>query len=202
MDRYPDYETLRRYEKEGRDYRVRLRRGSSGIVVMAPHGGGIEGGTSEIADAIAGKEHAFYSFDGTKRTGNSALHVTSDHFDEPRGLGLARESVSVVTIHGCEGDEEALYLGGLDFPLAERIREAAVGAGFRVGDGGIRGLGGTGRDNLCNRGTSGRGVQVEMSYGLRRLLFPGLSAIERRRTTPIFQRLAAAIRQGLAERPA
>ncbi len=201
MDRYPNYEVLRRCEKEGRDFRIRVRRGHSGIAVVAPHGGGIEAGTSELADAVAAKDHAFYSFEGIKRSGNVDLHVTSERFDEPRALELVCASDTVIALHGCGGDEEALYLGGLDFPRAERMREALLAAGFRVGDGGRRGLAGIGPANIVNRGLSGRGVQIEFSYGLRSLLFRGLTAPERRSVTQTFHRLVAALRAGIEAPP-
>ena len=58
---------------------------------MAPHGGGIEPGTTEIAEAVAGHEHTFYSFSGVKARGNSVLHITSSRFDEPEGIAIAKE---------------------------------------------------------------------------------------------------------------
>jgi phage replication-related protein YjqB (UPF0714/DUF867 family) len=51
-----------RHEKEGRDYEVHQRKGASGIAVIAPHGGGIEPGTMDIADSVAGEEHTFCCF--------------------------------------------------------------------------------------------------------------------------------------------
>jgi len=36
---------------------------------MAPHGGGIEPGTIDIADAIARSEYTFYAFQGIKKRG-------------------------------------------------------------------------------------------------------------------------------------
>ena len=39
-----------------RDFRVRVRRSKSDTVIIAPHGGGIEPGTSEIAEAIAASD--------------------------------------------------------------------------------------------------------------------------------------------------
>lgn len=43
----------------------------------APHGGGIEPGTSEIADAIGGERGSFYTFGGLKSSGTADLHITS-----------------------------------------------------------------------------------------------------------------------------
>jgi len=40
--------------------------------------------------------------------------------------------------------------------------------------------------NLCNRGTSGAGVQLEISLGLRTQLFISLEAAGRRNPTDLF----------------
>jgi phage replication-related protein YjqB (UPF0714/DUF867 family) len=67
---------------------------------VAPHGGGIEPGTSELADAIAGSDLSFYTFEGLKSSGNTDLHITSTRFDEPMCLTLLASSSVVVTLHG------------------------------------------------------------------------------------------------------
>jgi len=69
MEKYSNFEELKKKEKEGQDYQIQYRQGRTGIAVIAPHGGGIEPGTSEIADRVAGEDHAFYSFEGWKRQG-------------------------------------------------------------------------------------------------------------------------------------
>ena len=51
-DKYPDFDTLSRHETAGVDYQILARRSRAGFAIVAPHGGGIEPGTSEIADAI------------------------------------------------------------------------------------------------------------------------------------------------------
>ena len=48
MAAYRNFQQLQENETLGLDYRIRWRDGSSGIVVMAPRGGGIEPGTTEI----------------------------------------------------------------------------------------------------------------------------------------------------------
>ena len=48
MDKYRNFQELKRHEKEGTDYEICARKGSSGIAVMAPHGGGIEPGTMDM----------------------------------------------------------------------------------------------------------------------------------------------------------
>jgi len=85
-DTYPNFAALARSQRSGIDYRVLVRRAEPAFAVIAPHGGGIEPGTSEIADAIAGEKHSCYEFEGLKPSGNSVLHITSTHFDEPMCL--------------------------------------------------------------------------------------------------------------------
>ena len=76
-DKYPDFETLSQHEISGVDYRILVRRATTGFSIVAIHGGGIEPGTSELADAVAGLEFSFYAFEGLKGSGNADLHITS-----------------------------------------------------------------------------------------------------------------------------
>jgi Poly-gamma-glutamate hydrolase len=77
-----------------------VRRARPKFALVAPHGGGIEPGTSELADAIAGSDLSFYTFEGLKSSGNTDLHITSTRFDEPMCLTLLASSSVVVTLHG------------------------------------------------------------------------------------------------------
>jgi phage replication-related protein YjqB (UPF0714/DUF867 family) len=126
-------------------------------VVVAPHGGGIEQGTSEIAEAIAGQDFSLYCLEGTKRRGNEALHVTSTCFDDPECVELVERSEIVVTVHGlADSKEKAVYVGGLDEELKAAILESLRQAGFTA----IEDMAHhSGRDpqNICNRGASGAG---------------------------------------------
>lgn len=198
VDLYPSFAHLSRCEREGRDYRIRWRMGGSGIAIVAPHGGGIERGTSEVADGIAGREHGFYAFEGLKTAGNHVLHLTSDRFDEPQALGLVRGVRALITIHGAKGREPAAYLGGLDLGLRERIAEALIGAGFLALDDPSPTRQGRSPSNICNRCVSGRGVQLELSYGLRTTLFAGLDPSGLCRPTLLYARLVATLRVVLA----
>ena len=107
VDKYPNYEELSRHEKKGIDYRIRCT-SNSDITIIAPHGGGIEPGTTKIAKAIAGSKHSFYTFEGIKPTGNRVLHITSTNFNEPIALGVVQKASKVVAIHGCRGDSEEI----------------------------------------------------------------------------------------------
>lgn len=195
-DRYTCYRELRNHEEEGKDYRITIRCGSSGIAVLAPHGGGIEPGTSELADAVAGTEHAFYSFTGLKPKGNGVLHITSTRFDEPLAVTLLQGSRKVLTIHGCVGEEEAVFIGGRDHRLKERIRSALCKANFAVKE--HSSLKGDHHCNLCNRNAERMGVQLEVSAGLRRSMFRSLhTGRGRKDVTEVFRSFVCALRSAL-----
>jgi phage replication-related protein YjqB (UPF0714/DUF867 family) len=198
MDTYPTYRDLQRHETQGTDYDLVLRQGTSGIAIMAPHGGGIEPGTLDIADALAGREHTFYAFKGTKPAGNPVLHLTCTRFDEPLGVAVARKAEVVVTIHGCRDPSQTVFVGGRHQELKAAICTALRAAGFRAVVGARPGLQAVKSANLCNRGRSGRGVQLEISAGLRRKLLTGLNAHQETRPTPLFAPFVEAVRRVLA----
>jgi phage replication-related protein YjqB (UPF0714/DUF867 family) len=196
-EKYKNYKELKEGEKKDRDYQILFRRGVSGIAVMAPHGGGIEPGTSEIADRIAGDEHSFYSFEGLKQKGSFDLHITSTLFDEPVGISIAMDSTSIVALHGCIEKESVVYIGGRDTILKDKIRLALAEAGFWVQENSIY----PGMDpmNICNRSRLERGVQLEISIGLRLLMFKDLSRTKRNITTRLFREFVEAVRSALSD---
>lgn len=193
-DLYGDFAALAAAETE---YHIVERCGTSDVAVIAPHGGGIEGGTTELADAVAGTEHRYYSFQGLKSSGNATLHITSHRFDEPRCLALLATATQVVALHGVGEGEPGVYVGGLDEDLGKRIADALEAAGFTAGPppGHLAGRSAT---NICNRGASGAGVQLELTRALRKTMFQGLGASGRRTTTEVFDRFVASLRGVLA----
>lgn len=145
-----------------------MTRRPSSIAVLAPHGGGIENGTSEFARALAGTEFNLYLFEGLRPSSNfAALHLTSTSFDEPECLALIAGCPTVVTIHGCDGIGERVYLGGRDVALKDRIGAALSANGIAVETVGHR-YPAVDPRNICNRGASGAGVQLEATHALRR----------------------------------
>ena len=184
MEKYNSYEDLSRNEVEGRDYRIRTAKGTTGIAVMAPHGGGIEPGTTEIAEAIAAGCHDFYTFSGIKPTGNSVLHITSRNFDEPRGLAIAAQAHTLLTIHGCREMEKSIFMGGRDKELVLTITKELIKAGFDAKK--STRFPATSPFNICNSNTRGMGVQLEISMGLRRDMFKQLTRLFRKEKTPVF----------------
>ena len=138
-DKYKNFEELAANEQEGSDFQVRFRTRRGPMAVIAPHGGGIEPGTSELADAIANADLSFYAFEGIKKAANRVLHITSGRFDD--------------------------------------------------------------KNNICNRGQSGKGVQLELSHGLRALLFRTLDKSGRQHPTEQFGRFVNAVRRGILPTP-
>ncbi|MFA1628164.1 poly-gamma-glutamate hydrolase family protein [Rhizobium mongolense] len=85
MDRYRSFEDLEQHE-EASAFRIEAIKRPSSVCVIAPHGGKIERGTSELARAVAGTELSYYLFEGLKPKGNRDLHVTSSNFNEPQSV--------------------------------------------------------------------------------------------------------------------
>ena len=164
------YDDLARHYVEGIDYAVQVvPRARSRVAVLAPHGGHIEGRTSDIARLIAGDEHQLYLFEGLRTTGDNfdRLHLASHRFDEPRALELISGCDTVVAVHGYAGHGPDVLLGGLNEPLKQGIAQALAEAGFSYLTEGHR-FPGSHPLNICNRGRSGEGVQLELSEVLRK----------------------------------
>jgi len=164
------YDELAQRYTEGVDYAVHVMpRERSQVAVLAPHGGRIEGRTSDIARLIAGDEHGLYLFEGLRTTGDNfeRLHLASQWFDEPRALDLISGCDTVVAVHGYAASGPDVLLGGLNERLKVAIAQVLTGIGFSCLIDGHRFPGRHPR-NICNRGRSGEGVQLELSEGLRK----------------------------------
>src|SRR5579859_1388212 len=167
MTKYASFGELARHEAQGRDFRVRLvERPRARAVILAPHGGKIEEGTSEIAALIAGADHSLFCFEGRKPYGrNRDLHITSHRFDHPECLAMATRRDIVVSVHGCMG-RSRIFVGGLDVDLSGRLSMELAAAGYVVISEGHR-YPGRHPFNICNRGLRNKGAQLEITYDLR-----------------------------------
>ena len=200
-DEYPNFATLERHQLSGIDYGVIVRRAEPAFAIVAPHGGGIEPGTSEIADAIASQRWSCYTFEGLKRSGNGILHITSTRFDEPMCVLLLGNTSRVVTIHGEESkdDGEGVFVGGLDVALGTSIGSLLTAQGFDVRKHPDCNLQGLDPQNICNRGTAGAGVQLELSLAVRETLFESLTRKGREHPKPRFKLFVDAVALALEE---
>jgi phage replication-related protein YjqB (UPF0714/DUF867 family) len=186
---YPNFAALSRVEREGEDFRIVSRSRRSQVAVIAPHGGKIEAGTSEIAAAIAGDEFNLYCFEGCKPGGNIGLHITSANFDEPNCLALISSCDRVVTVHGCRKGKRTVFIGGRDARLRDAIRKRLEACDFRTAWPPNSDLQGVSPRNICNKGRGGCGAQLDLSRDLRD---------ELGRDSEKLAVFAAAVRAGLA----
>jgi phage replication-related protein YjqB (UPF0714/DUF867 family) len=126
------------------------------IGIIAIHGGDIEPGTGEIAQALAGDDFSVY-------VNEEGPHVTSSEFqNEELDELLSRIDVSI-SIHGQHDTESAFTMvGGLHKELVSKISESLSGAGFAMKNP-PENLDGDNPKNVCNRGLFGKGVQLEIS---------------------------------------
>ena len=198
-DKYSNFKMLSLAERAD-DFRIECRPRPSTVAIIAPHGGKIELGTSAIAAAIAADDYCFYSFEGRKRGRNWDLHITSTHFDEPQCLRLVERCDYVVAVHGRRGSEHTVYLGGLDLELRDAIRDRLDAAGITTSIEDDLDRQGTNTRNICNRGRRRRGVQLEITKGVRSSL---IAPSKRTRSLGAF---AAAVRTAIdtvchSERP-
>jgi len=164
---YSSFKNLSEREIEHRDYQINIVSRPGNILVIAPHGGKIEPGTSEIAGAIASPDFSLYSFEGLKPTGNCILHIESYLFDEPRAIEAVNKADIVISIHGhCDNKDSFIMIGGLNTQLCNHIERnlSDLGYHFRTSS---KGLGGKDPNNICNRGRYRYGVQLEISKKLR-----------------------------------
>ncbi|MET0252508.1 MAG: poly-gamma-glutamate hydrolase family protein [Terrimicrobiaceae bacterium] len=185
-------------------------------IVLAIHGGGIEGGTSEIALAVAGYHpatfaqaadclglHDLWIFEGLLGDNNSKLHVTSTNYNDPIALKLVQISKRCLSLHGLS-DTAAngkIQLGGRDEELRSIVLEELTRAGIPAAISDDEDTNGSNLDNICNKTTSGAGVQLEMGFAYRASLFaPGCNTRELRKnnTNANFCILVTALRKALS----
>lgn len=173
MDKYSNFAELAAGERAGVDYQIHVENRGSPVAIFAPHGGRIEPGTLEIAATIAGEVLSFYAFEALRAAGNrGSLHITSTRFDEPLALELVGNAQKVVAIHGrADGDDPlTVDVGSLDTALREKIATALTTAGFAAAVLDQGRLAGRDPANICNRGVTGAGVQLELPRVLRNQL--------------------------------
>ncbi len=225
---HPDYNpnteafnhyALTTYKTSPTNYVVSSLNRNSSYIFAAPHGGSIEGGTTEVAFACAGNNYDYYTFEG-KGSGQKVLHVTSDNFNEPTGNSLIGASTRAIVLHGCDNQSlyygtnsgtaenkngytnatyKVAYVGGRNTTLRDKVisklREAGFCAIVAGGD-----LAGTSTKSFTNRTSVNSGCQIEMSLSLRNALFTGdcTTSAGRTNTTARFTTFCNALRAAIA----
>lgn len=142
------------------------------ILSLAPHGGGIEAGTSELALLVSQKlSCSYYTFKGQLDSNNSSLHVTSTYYDEPTALNVSESAEHTISIHGYVDTKQSItYIGGTNVELIDLIKKYLQIGEFNVIDAPSY-LGGKSSKNIANRNMNKSSVQLELSTKQRRDLF-------------------------------
>ncbi len=201
-DFYSSLDELKKDCKQDVDYRIRSTDRKSRATIVSPHGGNIEIGTSELAEAIAHDRYNLFDFAGLRPGQGRKTHVTSSHFRDPVLQRLLGASEVCIAIHGMKGTKDLIYSGGLNAKLKRIITEKLQAAGFDVNANPPR-LTGADKDNFVNLPTKA-GVQLELSRGLREKLMTALSGIKsgdalEQPDAIVFVRFVEAVRAAIEE---
>jgi len=168
MDEYSTYQEMAVVQREGVDYAIEHRVLPGRAAVLAIHGGAIERHSDTIARVIAGSEFSYYLLIGKRKTENRRyLHIASHRYVEPRALSVVADAPAVVTVHGHRSTTESfMMLGGLNRSAVARLMKSFSQMGIATQPC-TAGLAGSESGNICNRGATGAGVQLELSMKLR-----------------------------------
>ncbi|MCC9021742.1 poly-gamma-glutamate hydrolase family protein [Bacillus nakamurai] len=169
-DKYRNFEELKGNESPF-NFNVFSKECDTDVIILAPHGGGIEGGTSEIARELS-DSYSTYLFEALKTPGSFDLHLTSTNFDEPQALEMLKKHEFTLSLHGYASNDEHVLVGGTDRVKAEEITGVLNDAGFSAEllEEGTR-LSGSNPNNVANLNKTGMSIQLEISTGLRKAMF-------------------------------
>ncbi|MCY7919075.1 gamma-polyglutamate hydrolase PghZ [Bacillus vallismortis] len=169
-DKYSNFKELKENESP-LSYNILTTDVDRRVLILAPHGGGIEGGTSELARELS-KSYSAYLFEGLRIPGASELHITSRNFDEPQALDLLSKHDLTISIHGYASSKKHTLVGGTDREKAAKITSLLTDAGFSAEllSEDSR-LAGTNEQNIANKNSTGMSIQLEISTEQRKEMF-------------------------------
>jgi phage replication-related protein YjqB (UPF0714/DUF867 family) len=170
MSGFSSFHEIALQKREGEDFVRQVKDRGSSVAIIAPHGGLIEPGTSELALAVADQIFSYYLFEGQQPNNNRDLHLDSTQFDDPLCLDLLSKSQYAVSLHGCHNRDVQVYVGGRNKALQRIILHSLKSSGFpAIQD--MTNHAGKEKGNICNRCISTAGVQLELSRAMREIFF-------------------------------
>lgn len=179
--KYSSYTELSREEKPNIDFKAAYRSGVKTFLITAPHGGNIEPGSTEIADAIASDRFGFYAFNGLKRD-SSVLYLPSTSFDEPELLRVTKNYGTTISVHIIDSSDRLVYIGGRFRQLSSAISQALTDKGYPVKPL-PEASAAYNMSNFINKTAVG-GVQIEITTALASEMFRGPITSDRIRQDP------------------
>lgn len=201
-DHFKSMTQLFSHTKEGTDWKKEIKKTNSNVIIVAPHGGNLEKGTTELTKLVANQNHYnYYSFTVLNHTNPEKFHVTSPHYNDPTLLNMVKSKDFAISIHGAKGTKPVIYLGGLDTPLKQAIKHELLKQHFIVKPSPTY-LGGDLKENFVNRDFKDKGVQIELSTAFRKSLFinENMSAQSRENQSnwsPVMYKFADALDQAI-----
>ena len=169
MAEYPNFAALSAAENEDKDFRVRIEdRKGSPIVIVAPHGGGIEPGTYKSPRRLRDATCHLLILPGSSRRATEFFTLPARTLTS-RVVQRWLKRPTTCSDHGEESEEPVVYLGGKDSESGGRVRKALATAGFTVKEHPNRQLQGLAKRNICNRNRSGAGSSLSSAGSPRKV---------------------------------
>ena len=170
-DRFKSMTELMEHTVENTDWIINSIDRNSNVIITAIHGGAIEPATTELAELTAEKGgFDYFTFKAIRTKGNAELHVTSRHYDEPKLMKMIANNQYAIAIHGCKGEDEIVYMGGKDEQLMDEMTAEFEKLGIIVRQAPSH-MSGAHDDNIVNCCKTEKGVQLELTSGIRKKLF-------------------------------
>lgn len=194
-DVYNSLDELKSEKVEGVDYKETIMDRNSGVTVMSIHGGFVEHGTSELAGEIAKNDFNYYSFEALTKKKRCSFHITSHKFYQEDLEGMLEDSDTAVSVHGCiikDFSKPVVCIGGLNKKLKKLVKESLEDAGFKIDFNHFPGIY---HKNVVNRARN-QGVQLELTYSLRKTLFEDVDK-KSRKPTERFYHFTNAVRSAI-----
>lgn len=171
QDYYKSMTELYNDTTEGIDWKKDTRNVGKSVLIVAPHGGNLEQGTSELTKLVANNgDFDYFSFEAIRPSNNTQLHVTSTNYDDATLHDMIQDRTATISIHGARGEEQLVYLGGYQSSLRDAIQSQLELKGFIVKIP-PKYLGGLSNNNFINKVEESTGVQLELTTALRKAFF-------------------------------
>ena len=104
QDYYKSMTELYNDTTEGIDWKKDTRNVGKSVLIVAPHGGNLEQGTSELTKLVANNgDFDYFSFEAIRPSNNTQLHVTSTNYDDATLHDMIQDRTATISIHGARG---------------------------------------------------------------------------------------------------